>query len=391
MEHVIGLDMGGTSTDVFLAEASSGGVKLTSESTVAGVPLSVPMLDIHTVGAGGGSIARFDSGGMLRVGPESAGSDPGPACFGRGSLPTVTDANLVLGRLDPDRFLGGAVRLDLSRTLAAMDSAKGSLGTVEEFAGGILRVVEAQMERAIRVISVERGHDPKQFTLVPFGGGGPLHACSLAAALGISAVLVPAMPGALSALGILVADTARDFSRTVMLPADALADVEENFHELDRNAMADFAGESPEGIGQRTVDIRYQGQGYELNVPWGPGAIDAFHRLHQQRYGFSDPQRAAEIVNLRLRIVAPAEPFELPRRKPVPGDGRHAFLRRKPVVFEGVPMDTAVYERGLLQPGDQIAGAAVVTEYSSATLVPPGCNLEVDPWGNLVIHIGNRR
>ena len=218
-ERIIGFDMGGTSTDVFLADA--GGAPLTRESVVAGVPVSMPMLDIHTAGAGGGSIARFDAGGMLRVGPESAGAEPGPICFGRGTMPTVTDANLLLGRLDQDSFLGGGVQLDRQRAEQIMQQQKGPLASVEEFAAGILRVVETQMEKAIRVISVERGHDPRQFTLVAFGGGGPLHACSLARALRIPTVLVPAMPGALSAVGILLADAVRDYSRTVMLPGNA--------------------------------------------------------------------------------------------------------------------------------------------------------------------------
>jgi N-methylhydantoinase A len=167
-ERVIGFDMGGTSTDVFLADAATGDAQWTRESVVAGVPIGVPMLDIHTAGAGGGSIARYDTGGMLRVGPESAGAEPGPICFGRGTMPTVTDANLLLGRLDPESFLGGGVKLDRKRTEQVMDEQKGSLATAEEFAAGILRVVETQMEKAIRVISVERGHDPRQFTLVAF-------------------------------------------------------------------------------------------------------------------------------------------------------------------------------------------------------------------------------
>jgi N-methylhydantoinase A len=184
-ERIIGFDMGGTSTDVFLADAAAGGARLTRESVVAGVPIGVPMLDIHTAGAGGGSIARFDAGGMLRVGPESAGADPGPICFGRGAWPTVTDANLLLGRMDAESFLGGSVHLDRDRAERIMDELKGPLTTVEEFAAGILRVVESEMEKAIRVISIERGHDPRDFTLVAFGGGGPLHACSLARALRI--------------------------------------------------------------------------------------------------------------------------------------------------------------------------------------------------------------
>ena len=203
-DRIIGFDMGGTSTDVCLVDGTSGGPKIGNESVVAGVPIGVPMLDIYTAGAGGGSIARFDAGGMLRVGPESAGSEPGPICFGRRKQPTVTDANLVLGRLDTESFLGGSVKLDRELTMKIFAEAKGELARAEEFAAGVLRVVETSMEKAIRLISVERGYDPRDFTLVAFGGGGPLHACALAHALSVPRVLVPALPGALSAGGYFV-------------------------------------------------------------------------------------------------------------------------------------------------------------------------------------------
>src|SRR6266496_2841322 len=214
-ENIIGFDMGGTSTDVSLID--SAGPRTTSEARISDIPISVPMLDIHTVGAGGGSLAWFDRGGILHVGPASAGADPGPICYGRGEQPTVTDANLMLGRLDPEVALAGTVQLDETRTRHFLDESRGSIPSVEEFAAGIVRVAEAEMEKAIRLISVERGHDPREFTLVCFGGAGPLHACSLARALGIPRVLVPAMPGALSALGILMSDVVRDYSRTVMI------------------------------------------------------------------------------------------------------------------------------------------------------------------------------
>ncbi len=348
-ERIIGFDMGGTSTDVFLADAASGGAQLTRESMVAGVPISMPMLDIHTVGAGGGSIARFDAGGMLRVGPESAGSEPGPICFGRGTMPTVTDANLLLGRLDEGSFLGGGVRLDKQRTEQILIEQKGALKSAEEFAAGIVRVVETQMEKAIRVISVERGHDPRQFTLVAFGGGGPLHACSLARALRIPTVLIPAMPGALSAMGILLADAVRDYSRTVMLAAGATENLESIFVELERRGTQDFAAEGLEGVAQRTVDMRYRNQGYELNVPYtgesATQALDAFHQLHQQRYGFCDSRRPVEIVNLRLRMIAAGEPYAPGYREPIAGDGHAACYADRAVHFAGGVLTTHHYHR----------------------------------------------
>jgi N-methylhydantoinase A len=390
-ERIIGFDMGGTSTDVFLADTTSG-AQLTKESVVAGVPIGVPMLDIHTAGAGGGSIARFDVGGMLRVGPESAGAEPGPICFGRGTRPTVTDANFLLGRLDPDSFLGGGVRLDRVRTDQLMRQHKGSLASVEEFAAGILRVVEMQMEKAIRVISIERGHDPRQCTLVAFGGGGPLHACSLARALRIPKVLVPVMPGALSAVGILLADAVRDYSRTVMLSGDAIKSLEERFLELEQRGAAEFAAEGREGTAQRTLDMRYQRQGYELNVPHDihapRRAVEAFHQLHLQRYGFCDVERPVDIVNLRLRMTAAAEPYAPARRGPVLSDGSSASYAERPVFFDGRFLSTRFYRREKLVAGDAFHGPAMITEYTAATVVPPGCTAEVDGFENLILSIG---
>ncbi len=388
-ERIIGFDMGGTSTDVFLADA--GGAPLTRESVVAGVPVSMPMLDIHTAGAGGGSIARFDAGGMLRVGPESAGAEPGPICFGRGAMPTVTDANLLLGRLDQDSFLGGGVQLDRQRAEQIMQQQKGPLASAEEFAAGIVRVVETHMEKAIRVISVERGHDPRQFTLVAFGGGGPLHACSLARALRIPTVLVPAMPGALSAVGILLADAVRDYSRTVMLPGNAEQSLDGYFIELQQRGITEFAADGLQGVAQRTIDMRYRRQGYELNVPYEGGplatAMDAFHRLHLQHYGFCDVRKPVEVVNLRLRMVAAGEPYTPAYRDPVPGDGLAACYAEHPLHFAGRSMPARLYRREGLVPGDVIQGPAMITEYTSATVLPPGCCAQVDGFMNLVISV----
>ena len=387
--RIIGFDMGGTSTDVFLADEAAGGAPLTRESVVAGVPIGVPMLDIHTAGAGGGSIARFDAGGMLRVGPESAGAEPGPICFGRGTRPTVTDANFVLGRLDPESFLGGGVRLDRERTERTLRAEKGSLETVEAFAAGIVRVVETEMEKAIRVISVERGHDPRQFALVAFGGGGPLHACSLARALHIPTVLVPAMPGALSAVGILLANTVRDYSRTVMLPGDAMEKLGGHFAELEARGRAEFAAEGLEGAVERSVDVRYRRQGYELNVAWDEQfperAVEAFHQLHRQHYGFSDAARPVEIVNLRLRMVAAGEPYAPPRSEPVPGDGEATCYAEREVYFDGSFIYSRFYRRDGLRPGDVLCGPAMITEYTAATVLPPESSARVDAFGNLVI------
>jgi N-methylhydantoinase A len=390
-ERIIGFDMGGTSTDVFLADEAADDARLTRESIVAGVPIGVPMLDIHTAGAGGGSIARFDAGGMLRVGPESAGAEPGPICFGRGTRPTVTDANLLLGRLDPNTFLGGGVRLDRKRTELEMHNQKGSLKTSVEFAAGILRVVETAMEKAIRVISIERGYDPREFTLVAFGGGGPLHACSLARALHIPTVLIPSMPGALSAVGILLADTVRDYSRTVMLQGKKMGRLSGYFAELEERGQAEFAAEGLEAEAHRSVDIRYSRQGYDLNVPWDEGspqeAIEAFHQLHNVCFGFSDTARPVEIVNLRLRMVVAGEPYTPVRQETVPGDGHAACYGERDIFFADSFLNSRVYRRDALVPGDTIPGPALITEYTAATVLPPGDSAHVDGFGNLVITI----
>lgn len=394
-DAIVGFDMGGTSTDVFLASAASDGLQQTNETIVAGVPVGIPMLDIHTAGAGGGSIARFDTGGMLRVGPESAGSDPGSICFGRGSLPTVTDANLLLGRLDPESFLGGGVSLHWKRTKQAFEEQKGPLQTIQEFAAGILRVVETQMEKAIRVISVERGYDPRDFTLIAFGGGGPLHACSLARALRMPRVLIPPMPGALSALGILLADTVRDYSRTLMITPDQVDSIEKMFLELEQLGLQEFVSEGLQAVAIRTMDVRYRRQGYELNVPYDAAAPEAavadFHRVHEQRYGFCDVGRPVEIVNLRLRMIASADPYSPKTAERVPGDGSAALYASRQVYFNDQWLPTGLYKREALKCGDRIHGPALITEYTSATVLPPDCVLEVDEIANLVISLREGR
>ncbi len=384
--RIISFDMGGTSTDVALVEEAP---RTTNEGTVGGLPIAVPMLDIHSVGAGGGSLARFDAGGALRVGPESAAADPGPICYGRGELPTVTDANLLLGRLDPEFFLGGEVRLDAERTRRYFERFvrrhRAWISNVEALAEGIVRVANASMEKAIRVISIERGHDPRDFTLAAFGGAGGLHACALAAALRIPRVLVPEHPGALSALGILLSDVVKDYSRTVMLPPEETARLAKHFAELERVGCAEMRREGLTLAASRlrvarSVDVRYVGQGYELNVPWsdGRGFVAAFHRAHRARYGHADPARPVEVVNVQVRLTAPttAPPARAARLRP--GDARQARVARPRAPYP-------VYRRDLLRPGDRLRGPAVVAEYSATTFLPAGCTARVDAWRNLVI------
>ncbi len=400
-ERIIAFDMGGTSTDVSLVE---GAITTASHAEIAGLPVGVPMLDIHTVGAGGGSLARFDAGGVLRVGPESAGADPGPICYGRGTQPTVTDANLLLGRLQPARFLGGGFTLDLDRTRRITREwlkRQGSPLSLERFAAGVVRVVNAIMEKAIRVVSIERGRDPRGFALVAFGGAGGLHACALAEALSIPRVIVPAMPGALSALGILVSDVVKDYSRTVLWRASGklpAAQLDREFSTLQNQAAKDFHEEAWPGTVryQRSVDIRYRGQGYELNLPFARNLLKEFEREHQHRYGYAHPTREVELVTLRLRASVKSTTGDVGKIDHVgtgtlarPGRAKLGSLSRlkAPVFFDGKKLSTGIYSRDTLNPGKTYSGPAIVTEYSATTVIPPGKRFHLDNKGNLLVGV----
>jgi len=389
-ERIISFDMGGTSTDVALVDREAHGG---SQTEIAGLPVGVPMLDIHTVGAGGGSVARFDAAGALRVGPESAGADPGPICYGRGTQPTVTDANLILGRLQARRFLGGDFTLDLERTrgiVSAWLKKQHCKLSLEQFAAGVIRVVNATMEKAIRVVSIERGYDPREFALVAFGGAGGLHACELAAALRVPRVIVPARPGGLSAFGILVSDVVKDYSRTVLwrtlheLPVKRL---NEEFENLCCQADKDFQAEGWRGSIRRqlSVDVRYRGQGYELNVPFSRGLMAAFRREHRRRYGYGYADREMELVTLRLRAIIRSPQSSLGKA----GGAKRGSLdpERTSVFFEGKKITATTYDRDSLQPGRKHSGPAVVTEYSATTVVPPATHFWLDRTGNLFIQI----
>jgi N-methylhydantoinase A len=336
----------------------------------------------------------------LRVGPESAGSDPGPICYGRGTQPTVTDANLLLGRLQPRRFLGGDFTLDVERTrLLVGEWLKQSRSklTLEQFAEGVIRVVNATMEKAIRVVSIERGYDPREFALVAFGGAGGLHAAELAESLSIPRVIVPALPGALSAFGILVSDVVKDYSRTVLLRVSNKLPIEElnkEFRILRRRAKEDFHREGWIGTirYQRSVDVRYRGQGYELNVPFTRELVAAFRREHQRRYGYGYDSRDLELVTFRLRATMAS-----------PGAGASANLadgrehrRTKlansapgfaPAFFSGKKLSTDIHSRDLLPAEKKYRGPAVITEYSATTVVPPGMRFWLDRAGSLIIDV----
>ena len=410
---LITLDMGGTSTDVSLCP---GRIKETTSATLGGYPISVPMIEIHTVGAGGGSIARIDAGGALVVGPESAGADPGPACYGKGDRITVTDANLVLGRLRPAQFLGGRLPLDKPRAEQVISGLAAQIGSgVQETALGIIRVVNANMERAIRTISLERGYDPRRFTLIPFGGAGPMHCCELAQELGIPRVLAPTHPGILSALGVAIANVVKDYSRTVMLRGGEIdrQRLEEEFHGMENRAREELRQEGlpvDRMTAHRFLDARYVGQSFELTIDYpAPSSrrsdlqraiANRFYQAHLQRFGYADRAEAVEIVNLRLKLElevekpSPRLENSLEDTGPQPGqssssksesDASAAFIEEAEVVFREGVLTTGLYQRERLMPGNRIDGPALLLQLDTTIVVPPGWGGVVDPFGNLIL------
>jgi len=384
--QIIGFDMGGTSTDVTLID---GAIGVTTESAVGDFPVRLPIIDIHTVGAGGGSIAYVDTGGSLRVGPRSAGAEPGPVCYGKGTELTTTDANLVLGRLDPDYFLGGRMTLDAERAHSVAKTFAAKLSMTETaLAEGIIRVANANMERAIRVVSVQRGFDPRDFALLAFGGAGGMHACEIAETLNITTVIAPRDAGVLSALGMLLADVTKDYSQTVLKPVALVtdADLKLMFAPLLRRAEADlqaegFAGER--AMIECAVDVRYIGQSYEITVPFTSEYRAEFDRRHQQLYGYANPRRGAEIVNLRVKAIGVTQKPQLPR-EPLRESIAPAPLAFRPAYFGGRVQATALYRRDDLHAGAAAAGPAIISGREATTVIPPNFKFRIDQLGNII-------
>jgi N-methylhydantoinase A len=395
-EKIITFDMGGTSTDVALCERD--GLRMTNEASVAGLPVAVPVMDIHTVGAGGGSIARVDEGGSLRVGPESAGADPGPACYGRSFLPTVTDAHVLLGHFGGAGLLGGDFKLDETRSRKAMTAlanemskAAGRQVSAIEAAQGVLVIANTNMERALRRISVERGYDSREFALLPFGGAGGLHAVELAQALRIPQIIVPNSAGALSAIGVLTANVVKDQSRTMMLDISSGVEkkLDRTFKELERTAAAALRREGfplSQQRHERSLALRYKGQSFELEIKRTNGNIAAeFHRAHQKRYGYAQRTNIVEIVSTRVRSAGLVEKLAERRRNAL-GNSSFAKAAKSFAAFlSGKKLQVAVYRRDELPAGARLRTPCIVTEYSSTTLIPAGSSAEVDGYGNLII------
>ncbi len=390
----ITFDIGGTSTDVALIDNK---IAETTDGNVGGYPTKLPMIDIHTVGAGGGSIAWFDIGGAMRVGPASAGASPGPAAYGQGgTAATVTDANVVLGRLIPEAFLGGTMHLYQEQAHKAITPIAEHLGcTVEEAALGIVRIANANMEAAIRVISVERGADPRHLTLVAFGGAGPLHACELATALRIPRVLIPTTPGVLSALGMLVADTLKDYVRTIMITAEQAESVVTSvFTELEQQGRHELAEEgipSTRIVIERYLDLRYSGQSYELVIPFEGNiakAVENFHMTHEQRFGYNDPNELVHVVNVRLKARGLTTQLALEVRETMQGAIATPYSTQGTVFADAtghVTYNVPVYDRDALIPGVEIIGPAIITQYDTTTVLPPGWHAQIDTVSNLII------
>ncbi len=392
--NAVSFDMGGTSTDVSLIE---GGIRRTHESRVGDFPIRLPIIDIHSVGAGGGSIAYTDRGGSLRVGPQSAGADPGPACYGRGDLPAVTDANLCLGRLDPGFFLGGRMRIHPERSLAAVSRLGRAIGkSVPETALGIVAIANANMEKAIRVISVERGIDPRSFALLSFGGAGGMHAVEMAAHLGMRTVLVPRNAGVLSAFGLLMSDPVKDYTKSLMRTDAQVtpAQLEAEFRTLEDKSRQDMLEDGfalERVVLERSLDCRYLGQSYEIDVPYRKARtldrafLESFHRRHKRLYSYRHDNRPVEIVNLRIKAVAVTPKLPLAREPRAGAIDPRALVRKQEIHTGRAVREGAVYDRSLLRSGNAVPGPALVIDPESTAFLPPGFVARVDPYLNLVI------
>jgi N-methylhydantoinase A len=396
VRNLITFDMGGTSCDVALIR--DGEPSVASRGKIEGRDLAVPMMDINTVSAGGGTIARVDRFGTLQVGPDSAGAMPGPACYGRGgAAPTITDCNLLLGLLSPDNFLGGRMRLDAAAARSAVEArVAGPLAMdVEAAAEGIVRIIDVKMAEAIKAISTMRGHDLREFMLLAFGGAGPVHAARIARDLGMAGVIVPLYPGVYSAIGLMMSDVKHDYVRSKMDPIAALApdDVAAMFARMAEQAVAELRAdgfcEAQIGL-QRAVDMRYAGQGYEITVPCDD-ADDlaqlraAFDARHQAMFGHSAPDEPVEIVSYRVRGIGKVPPVEMPRFARAGSTVAEALREKRRVRFDGATIECPVYQREQLDVGLRVAGPAVLDQLDCTTVICPGQVARVDEWKNLIV------
>lgn len=395
-KKIAALEIGGASADICLCE---GEIPATREREIRKLPVALQAVDVHNIGPGAGAVAWVDGDGLLRLGPKSAGSEPGPMCYGKGALVTLCDAHVFLNRIDPDNFLGGEMILQtdsipvaLGKLAEEMNKKGGNKPENEEIAEGIIRIANASMSKEIRVFAQKKGCDPADLALVAYGGAGPLHACEIAGSLGISKIMIPPHPGVLSAVGILNADLIEDTARTVLFSSDmprVSTSIVKNFRELKdivREKLKGDAEEAPKIEFEEYVDIRYPGQSSEIKIPYSRNFIQAFHKEHHYIYGHSDPSLPVEIVTVRVRgKIRNSDPDTQKQRlrgKTPPGK---ALLQERSVYFAGEHLPTSYFLRSLLCPGNRIVGPAIVMEYSSTTMIPIGFEAQIDPWNNIVI------
>lgn len=406
--NVITLDIGGTSADIGVVTDGQFAEASARDTSVAGYPILVPMIDLHTIGAGGGSIAYVDAAGAFRVGPESAGAVPGPAAYNQGGTrPTVTDANIVLGRLDVDNFLGGAMKLDGDAARTAIEALAGQLGlTVEEAAAGVVDILNANMANAIRARTVQKGIDPREYALVASGGAGPLHGVEVARILEVPTVIVPPHPGINSAEGLLTTDLKYDVVRTAFLVSldmdyARLNDSMVQMAEQLRDQLQEDGVDPDEAIYERSADARYVGQGYELRLSLPDGtlgpedlerAVQEFHDMHQQEYGHHFSSSPVELVNLRITSTNAVPKIGEPE-PPAGGSLEDAHIRTSDAIFridgELRATETRFYERERLPVGETFSGPAIILQTDSTTVVPPDCTVQVDTCGSLIVKVGN--
>ncbi|MHC1591815.1 MAG: hydantoinase/oxoprolinase family protein, partial [Candidatus Helarchaeales archaeon] len=400
IQDVITFDMGGTSLDVCLTRQRR--INIVNEGEIDGLPIRVPMIDMHTIGSGGGSIAWIDPGGLIQVGPESAGATPGPACYGRGGTdPTVTDANVALGYINPNYFLGGEMSIDLQKARGAI-SEKIAIPLdiqVEDAAMGIIEVVNSNMIRGIKVISVEKGHDPREFSLIAFGGAGPLHAAAMAQELRMSQIIIPPNPGNASAFGFLLADVRHDYVQTFMIDEERIKMEKINliFTRLEKSALEDLKNEGFHDRDiklLRSIDMRYQGQSTELNVPLDfkiekdidiQKIIEEFHQRHQDYYGYRMDDEKVMFINFRLTAIGVVPSISI---TPLPMEGgnvKDAFKGDRQIYIKNEWIACPTFERTKLKPGMLIDGPAIIEEYGSTTIVPPSMTAEIDAYQNIVL------
>jgi N-methylhydantoinase A/oxoprolinase/acetone carboxylase beta subunit len=390
-DKIVTFDMGGTSSDVSLID---GKIQRTSENKIGEFPMRLPIIDINTVGAGGGSIAYVDKGGSLRVGPKSAGADPGPACYGKGKSPTVTDANLVLGRLSAEHFLGGNMKIFPERSYASVEKLGKIINkSIPETAAGIIKIANSNMSKAIRVISIERGIDVRKFALFSFGGAGGMHAAEIALGLQIPIIIIPKNAGVLSSLGLLLADSTKDYSKSVLKTLDdhpAGIELDKEFNKVERKAISEMQKEgfSKQNIDlNRFLDLRYYGQSFEITVPYKENYdfLHQFHKSHERLYSYSHPGRPIEIVNIRLKATGKTERIKLKKKKREKNDSENAVIKKHKIYYHGKDKVSSVYDRSLLKPGNKISGPALIIDLESTTFIPPDFSVEIDEYLNIIM------